>query len=719
MSETSQKQENADSQDEQQAAPKEDAKAQKGDAGAPDSDTKNTKKSQSRSGGEIAKLGEDIEIYTNEPLPAYDFEKIKAYRAVGKGKEVGNFVALVCERHLIPRTRAAVVYERIINPVLLKLVDFGIVYWGSAKKECYVFVYRDPVGKPLLDWKAPAYMGWKQEAVMDIVVKPMVNVLQDFRDKDFFHGAIRPQNLFSADKSSHVKKVFLGDCLSCPASYAQPVLYEPIERAMADPVARGPGTQADDLYAFGVTLAILMRTNDPMEGMSDADIIKHKIDVGSYAAITGKDRFKGSILELLRGLLHDDPGQRWTIDEVLVWLDGRRLSPKQAQRQRKAPRPQTFMGEKYFQIQLLAMDIDLSADETLRIVEEGELAQWLDRSLEDEEAAERVNEAQKVSKEGGGAAYKERLVANLSSALDPMAPIRYKGLRLGGEGIGTALAEVMVLKQDYTPFIELFMQQVAINWITNAQNPNIDVGALVAKYDSCRNYLRQNKIGFGVERCLYMLCPEAHCLSEKLQNYVVTTPEYMMLAFEDMCKKGNAPAFFLDRHSIAFLSSKDPKSIDSYLYDLDSPHEHKKILGNLKCLATIQKRGEIGPFPEIAKAFADMLPIVYKRYHDNKIRNKLKKNVERFAAQGDLVKMAGLLDNAEVQEKDFGAFKEAMHEYAALKKEAGDLQKRLEDKSTFGRVTGKEAAAVVSSLFAAVIILGLAFYFLSSGQTSF
>ncbi len=626
------------------------------------------------------KFGKDIEIDLAERLPIYDVGKVKAYRAVGKGKKSGQFFALVCERHLVPRIKAAVVYERIINNTLINLVDFGIIYWTPAKQERYVFIYQDVIGKPLLEKGGNPFLGWKQEAVMDAVVKPMVDILQDFRDKDFFHGAIRPENMFNADKSSNVKKIVLGDCLSVPASYTQPVLYETIERSMVDPIARGPGTQAEDLYSFGVSLAVLMRTKDPLAGMDEKEVIKQKIEHGTYAAITGKDRFKGSILELLRGILHDEPAQRWTIDEVLVWLDGRRLSPKQSQRQKKAPRPFVFLGEKYFLIQLLAMDIDLNPAETFKIVENEELVQWLDRSVEDEETSLRVQEAQKMSKEGGvGPGYQERLVANLSSALDPMAPIRYKGLHLNGDGIGAALAEVIALKQDTKVFVEIFMNNVAKNWVKGVEHPNLAGGALVTRFDRCRTYLHQVKVGYGIERCLYLLCPEAHCLSEKLKGYFVTTPEYMIEAFEDMCSKGKAPAFFLDRHSIAFLSVKDSKCIDSYLYDLDSPDEHKKILGNLKCLATIQKRGEMGKFPEIAQVFADMLPVVYKRYHDNNIRGKLEKNVNRFATVGDLVKMAGLLDNAEVQQKDFSAFKNAMHEYASLKKEARDLEQRLQD----------------------------------------
>ena len=196
------------------------------------------------------------------------------------------------------------------------------------------------------------------------------------------------------------------------------------------------------------------------------------------------------------------------------------------------------------------------------------------------------------------------------------------------------------------------------------------------------------------------------------------SPEDMLLAFENLCEKGQAPALFLDRHSIAFLSIKDSKSVDSFLYDLGSPEEYKRVLGNLKSFAVIQQRAKMAPLHATAQAFMKMLPCVFERYHDQKIREKLTKNIERFAKDGDLAKMAGLLDNEDVINRDFDGFKSAMIEYQSLKKEGELIAKRLEDQDSFGKETGKEFAAIISSVVAGVIILGVSFMFLT-GQSIF
>ncbi len=670
----------------------------------PDKGGKNTKS---------AILAESVEIFPGEALPEYDCGLIKAYRAQSlKGRE--EYVAYVCERFLPPRVKDANLYTGIINPMMAKLVKYGVAYWPPAKQERMVFVYSNITGERLLKPGALAAMGWRQEKVMEQVVHPLVGVLQDFRDKGFTHGFISPINMFGGVKTGGGSGVVLGDCLSSPCSYNQPLLYETIERSMVDPIGRGKGTLADDIYAFGVSLAVSLRSHDPLKDMSRDDIIRHKIEYGSYFTVTGKDRFKGSILELLRGVLLDDPVQRWTIDDVVSWLDGVRLTPRQSVKQKKAQRPLAFNNEKYFYSSILAMDIDLNPQETQRLVENEDLQQWLERAMEDEESVERVELAIRSSREGGtGPGYEERLVANLSTALDPFAPIRFRGLRLLADSVGNALAEAMVLKQDINPFVEMFQQQIALNWLGIQKGGAVDTGALIPKFDQCRTAVRQAKVGYGIERALYILAPNVHCLSEKLAEYFVRSPEDMIFAFEDIAEKGKAPTVLLDRHSIAFIYVKDSSSIEPYLHELASPEQHKRILGGLKTLATIQKRCALPPMPHLAKAVAETLPAVYKRYHDRQVQEKLEKSVKRYAADGDLVKMAGLMDNIDVVNKDFSAFKSAMLEYSQLKQEIENLDKHLENKSSFGRGTAREVAALIASALAGIIILFTAFTMLT------
>lgn len=669
--------------------------------------------------GEAARFfdnrNDPVEIFYNKPLPEMDNGPIKAYAARGRDSTGYNYFALICERHLVPRINAANIYQNLGHTILVSLVSHGVVYWPPAREERYVFLYRNTLSKRVHVPGSEEALGWRQDTVMESLVRPMAEMLREFRDTNFVHGSIRPSNIFLTSANvSKVQHLVLGDCLSTPASYLQPSLYETIERSMAQPGARGAGTPADDMYSFGVTLAVFLRLSDPLREMNEQQVIREKIEQGSYAAITGKDRFKGSILELLRGLLHDDPHERWTIEEVITWLDGRRLSPKQILKRKKASRPLTFDNARHVYTATLANDLEKNMPETAKLVAEGTLDQWIQRSIEDDELIERVATAINTSHEKGtGPGYEERLAAQLSIALDPQAPIRYKGLHLAGDGIGTALVESLHLKQDIQRYMELFSQGIALTWLNTTKSTSVDPGLLIAKYDQCRNFIRHGKPGYGLERCIYILAPECPCLSEKLRPYFVRSPEDMIRAFEDMCQKGNAPAMFLDRHSMAFLSVKEQKIIDPFLFDLSAKEEFRKVLGNLKCLAALQKRSNMPNYPGIAKVFAEALPAVYERYHDRDAREKIEAAMKKYIAEGDLSKMAALLANADMNKEDYIAFRRAMKEYSDLSREYRLLTQRLADKNKFGVSAGREISAVVSGVIAAFAIAVSSFFFLS------
>ena len=670
-----------------------------------------SEKKRGASGDISAKLGE-YEIDSRERLEHYDSGVIPAYQA-GKKRGQGNYIAYVCEPHLVPRHNKVEVYQGIINPNLAKLVRYGAMHWPSAKQERYAFIYENNLGSKLIQDDQEQALGFKNDIVMERILKPFSGILQDFRDRDFVHGSIRASNIYNGG-SSNLKRIVLGDCLSTPSGYNQNAQYEPIDRAMADPVARGPGTRATDMYAFGVMLAVMLRQNDPMYGMSDDAIIRRKIDVGSYAAVTGKDRFTGPILELLRGLLHDDPTQRWTIDETLAWMDGRRLSPKQSVRKIVAPRPIVFHQKKYFQPKLLAMDFDKNPGEVKRILEDGELKNWINRAIERPELYEKIESYADLLKNSGQASdYDDLLVSYLSMAIDKDAPIRYRGMRFNPDGVGSALAEAIVNKSDLNVFADMFAHNVVLQWVKAQTNPNVDVGALVSKFDSCRMFVKQKNIGFGIERCLYLLNVEARCMSDKVKNYYILSPEDLLGAYEDLCQNGKGTGLFIDRHIAAFVSVKDGKAIDNYLPDLNAPEHYKRVLANLSVLAAIQRRAQLPYFPGIGQSIAGQLGVVYKRYHDRTIRDKLKNSVDKFAREGDLIKMAGLLENPDVHQKDFTAFKAAMKEYDDLRNENSRLESKLLDRSSFGLATGQEASALISSIIAGIIILFVAFLYFS------
>ena len=646
--------------------------------------------------------------------PSLDKGIIKAYKATGSNKVASDLFALICDKSLTPRHVASIKYSKVINPNLAKLVASGKILWPEAKQERFCFVFENTLGRPVLDGKKSKdnlALGLKAEEVMENIAYPMINILLDLRDKDLVHGEIYPGNMFYNGAASG-EKIKLGECLSAPVSSQLPALYEPIERALADPIARGIGTFADDLYSFGVSLAVMLRTSDPVQSLSDEQIIERKVEKGSYATLIN-DRLSGATLELLRGLLYDDPSQRWTLDDVQAWMDGRRLSPKQSPKRIKATRPLILHNKKYIRPELLAKDMCFYPDESAKLVENGELQQWIDRAIEDKAIKLRMEQVmQDVAAYDRGSGYNESLCSAISTTLYTECPVRYGGLSFIPEGFGKALSSAYVLKKDMQPYIDVLKHPFVIQSIRNKKN--VDTSSLLTKFDSCRAFISQTAINTGLERCIYFLDPESPCLSSILDKYYVQTPEELMDAFEGVCSSSE-PSILFDRHVVSFLSVKDRKNIDPYMSDLGSSEPYKRVLAQLRTLATIQKRSRLGKFPALAGWVSRHLHDVYERFHDVKKQEELAKDVNKLVKAGDLTKIALLFEDPKLYQSDVGNFYQAMEEYRRIDHEKKLIETKLKDKKTYGQKTGRQIASVVSMVVSAVIILMTAYTVLMQG----
>jgi len=654
-------------------------------------------------------FGDTIEIDLSTRLAKYSNQYVGAYMAKSISADAREYIAYVCEPQYTPRNRLGPSYASVANAALLRLIGSGIGRIVDQNLKRFVFIYENALGNPIAETDLSVAMGMKAERVMERVVHPIIGVLKDLRDNDIVHGGIRATNIFDGGKENY-DHVVLGECLSLPPSMAQPSIYEPIDRALAQPTGRGLATNQDDLYSLGVTITLLIRTKDPMKGKTDAEILQNKMQYGTFSTLLDAgEHISGALLELLRGLLYDDRAQRWTLDEVLSWLDGRRLSPKQSSKKLKAARPMPFNGKTYSYPALLARDLFQRPQEAVQLIDSGDLYQWIKRSLDDELMLLRFDNAVASAEEGGRTGtYWDRLISRMAIALDPDGPIRYKNLSLTGEGISTAMAEAFVMNKDLTTYSEIFNGTLLSFWMATLTDLNHDVASFVSRFEACRNYVRQPGPGFGLERVLYFLNPDVHCLSPVISKFYARSPEEFLQAAEEIAADtAHRPGRLMDRHSIAFLCVKDRKVAEPYLYDLASNEPYKYTLGTLQCLAAIQRYYKMPPMRNLTQWMADFIEPVFDRFHDRDVRRELRKKVAEVRDRGDLAKLLSILDNAELLRVDLVNFRNAMRQYRALVQERDDLGIRARDIKFYGRREGRETSVIVAGFIATLLIVGV------------
>ena len=312
----------------------------------------------------------NIVINPEKRLPQYDNGTALAYDAYDERIKTKKYVALLAGVEDLSRWTSANVYNSLTEMAFLRTLGHGVVDWPVDNTQKYAYVYDAKFGDVVVPTGGLSHITWRHPDIVERFIHPIARALRDMSERSFNHGAIRADNIYHGSVNKD-KPVILGDCLAVQPSASQPSVYLPIDKALADPMGRGEGSLADDIYAFGVSLLFFLRKNDETSALSDEEIVRRKIELGSYAALIGGERFQASFLELLRGVLHDDVSQRWKLDDIFSWLDGARLTPPTNTKRKKAQRPLIFNGQKYLFPDVLALDLVHQPNDIVAMVEDG------------------------------------------------------------------------------------------------------------------------------------------------------------------------------------------------------------------------------------------------------------------------------------------------------------------------------------------------------------
>jgi hypothetical protein len=657
----------------------------------------------------IATFGNDFFINLDKELEKYSTEHVKAYSAGTSESNPTGYFAMICDPCYTPRTNIIPFYKELATNTIPDLLQNGRMTMPDKKSNSYCLIYKDDLGGKIYDGDEDIALGWKADEILERLALPIISTLQRLQQRDVTHGNIRASNLYS-EGGTNLGQIKLGECISVPASFNQPTVYEPVERAMALPLGRGEGSIKDDLYALGILLAMHVRNFDPLRGKSDDDIISTKVVNGSYSAVIGtSDRIGSGISELIRGLLIDDRKVRWTLDEVLGWLEGRRQSAKQPVKLKKAARGINFDGTQFYYARTFAHSIMKQPQEATALIENNEFMHWIERSLGNPDILQRINMAFETALEGGqGVGYWDRLLPRISTALDPNAPIRYRSLSFHMNALGNIMAESFVRKKGLNNFIDLFNNGTLYFWITTLADLNVDVLEHVQNFDKAKSFLRQKNMISGIERCLYFFNPSVHCLSDLVQDRFVCNPREYIFALERIAeiKKGSYPSKIIDKHAACFLASRKERIIDPYAYDLSSNEEYRNVLATLQILASIQKIEVIDKLPHLTGWVVKIISPLIKRYHDTEYQEKMVKEIDSIAEKGSLIELLALIENSEKVKKDQLMFRKAMLRYKEYKYEEDKLTNRLKNPKFFADKVGQEWAATISGIISTIVIIG-------------
>jgi len=615
-----------------------------------------------------------------------------------------SLFALIADPTLPPRGQELGILRMMKHEAILTPIDFGPVDWAPDDRRCLALICERPAGGRLIAGNDQVITPWSDEEIIRRLIEPIFPGLKALSTENTTHRAIRPSNILFRDAGR--RHAMLGDCFTAPTAYDQPIAYETIENAMAMPSGRGVGTVADDLYALGVTVLHLLIGRQPGGELRGDALIEEKIRRGSYAALCGEHRIPTILFELLRGLLVDDPAERWGIREIDLWLQGRRMSPKAPPSPPRATRPIELNGEHIYTARGVARALVRMGDAATHVIRGHALEVWLQRTLAHKTTSDNFAIAMADVDDTGGAPgiHDARLLARAAIALDPPAPIRYRGQSVVPEGLGTALAVAVAQKSDLRPLVEILQGRLPQFWLRAQPMQKIEHPVLMLEFDRLRRLLDDHRPGLGMERMIYDANPLLHCLSPLIERDYVDHLNDLLPALERAVAGGKVDSMVVDRHVSAFVANRAKSLDDQVLTALGEPDPATRLLGQIYLLAFVQAQSGPSHLPALTQMLGKQAKPVIERYRSRQTRARLESQLAGVLAEGSLTRLVHFLDDLAERQADAQRYSQAGYQYSRA--EAG-LEKIEFERSQIdetSRDMGSLVAAAVSLVIGGIAI---------------
>lgn len=651
-------------------------------------------------------LSDRFAIHPGAPLPELNTPSAKAY-AVQDAKEPSRrLYALICTPGLPPRTQAMSNLKGVETRGLMPLVDYGVVNWKPMGCRTMAIIYGRPMGGKLAEDPWSTNVRISEYDMAKTFLALLIPALHELANINVPHRAIRPDNLYYMDEER--TQLVIGDCVTTPPGYDQPVIFEAIQRAMASPGGRGQGSPADDLYSLGVSIVFLLLGHNPVHKMKRHELISSKIEYGSYATLCSRTRVPVSLLEPLRGLLIDETRERWTTQELELWVNGKRQTPKQRKTEKRAKVPFSFIGRDYHSPRSLANDMTLNVAEAAKVIKDGSLSDWIRRSMEAPEQSEAISKANEEAKlhPTDALGSNDYLVCKVAMLLDPLGPIRYRGFAFLPEGFGTAMAVEFMKKGNAQLSATVLNLELPALWITAQNVSGPDITGLAKAFSKLRNHLKINDPGYGIERCLYELNPTLPCQSQIVGKDYVVDIEDLLPYLDEAASRVDGKSKPLDRHVIAFIAARFDQDIDPHLRALADPKENVALIGMLSLLAYLQWKLKADPMYGLASWIGGLLGPAINTYHSRTTRREIEREIPKLVRQGSLPDLFDLIDNADKRKADIEGYNNARAQYAAAQAEIIEIEgKGSEHKKNTERIAQQTAS--MSSIILAMIVVSV------------
>jgi hypothetical protein len=550
-----------------------------------------------------------------------------------------------------------------------------------------------------------AKMPWREQEIVACVLLPVAAALLGLHGRGLTHRAINPGNLF---RESAQEPVTLGPFWAAPPASLQPAVFEPPYMARCLPGGRGDGTIADDVYALGVTMLMLATGREPMAGIDPPEMLRRKMEVGSYAALTADVALPPLIGDLMRSMLAEDPEHRPS-PKLLLNPEQARARRVAARPPRRSHQPLNVGGQIVWSSRELSHALGLKPDFAHPLLKSGMVELWLRRHLGDPQlgmALEDVTRKPQAQQGPEDARQREMMVMLSICAIDPLAPLCWRGIAVQPDGIGAAL--VGASAEDTAALEEVVGAEAVVQYV-DARERRRELSAAVDEAHETRRWLHARGPAGGLNRLVYGLNPMLACGSQLLAGHVVVRLGDLLPALDAVAASADRSRPPIDSHIAAFIAARADSALAGDLVSIGSLAGPMERLVVLRLFGRLEKRFQPGKLPGLAGWLLSSGFATLEDWRSHKRREALEETLKRAAEAGNIGAMLQLVDDMAARREDEAGAQAAAARVRVLEAALADIEASAERRAKATRDLGYEFAtgAGLFGVLGAVISLAL------------
>lgn len=518
-----------------------------------------------------------------------------------------------------------------------------------------------------------------ERIIKEVIAPQLAEAVAQLDSLGIAHRSISLTSLYYRDRER--RELMLGECFSAPPAYHQSPIYEPVERALADPAGRGPGDLTCDMYALGVTLMSLFLGRDV--GIDGDNVLRfeNRLRLGSYWALGGSNELSGSMGDLLRGLLEDNDAKRWTPEDVKRWADGLIGRRTVSDPGWLLARPTVFRDKPYKDRRHLAAAFLQAPRDAIAFARSDRFRHWIGGALAEgptEDWLDRALDSRTFGQDDDLTLVEEHMaMARLMAVFFPEGPICFGSLRFCADGFGAVLAMAqadndqerlgllrdLFAKSRFTMLLDLLATRCPA------------LKGSLTKLLAAVPWMTSNMLGHGLERCLYEANKTLPCLSGKVRGTYVDTPKKLLLALDAAAARGDVGGGVIDNHVAAYLVSH-AASFEGAVARLANvslrPESH--LTEAIRVLGLMQQKFLPQPLRNLTRALAPLLKKQVDLLKGSTRRKQVAATLNALVEDGNLMRLATDLNLVAMRQRDDREFQMAQQQYLAVSRE----QKRLQ-----------------------------------------